>query len=728
MSLTSSTSFLRPLAPKLAPRLDQGRHDVDNVTTNASPRGSTARSSSPTPSKAALTICDGSKPKCSICIERRQQCTYQTSRRVEMAELRTMAQEHGRLLELLRTASPDSVVALVKSLRGSASQSSHLNDLRAGLAPAHPPLHMDLNSRYPNAFAVLEPLHTANVDFRLIDVDKSSAITARNAHKRSRTCGPWTTKLGNQGSPCSELPSTVSRLPTAESINYVDPRLHNLDIGQWTSVSISDLFAAQAISFYLRNEHPYLALFDSDLFLEDLTTGKGQFCTELLVSSLLAWSCASYAQFETEAKRLSPIFLDEGKRRWDARRTHAADLCAVPAAVLLAMTCNQHGKDRVGLTYLDASAEIALQLGLFDRTDAKTKHIRFEDKRVASAASYVAWGTFSWHTLHCLYFRRRHGIGKAPSLPIPGDEQGLQMAYYMGNSFTWIAKFWLIVFDYFYDGYTAYVHSTLQEAELVYMTLLEWSRQLPESCRRSEFCAHHVLLMHIWYHTVILDVWRSFLPRNRKGNLQSFSSPDNTPVAAYNASIRQLKRLVYQFRKSYEATNLSILVTPGYLYLVNEVFRNCAAPDAQFYFLLATHGYLAIGPWCRGISGIAKALLSFGDRMGVFDRAEWTMGLIETVRTAIEELDRNETYSSLYPIDLDADHDGIKTGNMEVLANEFGSLAVQRGLPHKKPWRGRVGEQEQEQLEVWKGDQRDLSLTLGEVAGVDGRDWDEGAM
>lgn len=202
-----------------------------------------------------------------------------------------MAQEHGRLLELLRTASPDSVVALVKSLRGSESHSSHLSDLRAGLAPAHPPLHMDLNFRYPNAFAVLEPLHTANVDFRLIDVNKSPAITTRDAHKRSRTCGPWTTKLGTQGSPYCELPSTVSRLPTAESMNYVDPRLQNLDIGQWTSVSVSDSFAAQAISFYLSNEHPYLALFDPDLFLEDLTTGKGPFCTELLVSSLLAWSC-----------------------------------------------------------------------------------------------------------------------------------------------------------------------------------------------------------------------------------------------------------------------------------------------------------------------------------------------------------------------------------------------------------------------------------------------------
>ncbi|KAG5984591.1 hypothetical protein E4U55_004142 [Claviceps digitariae] len=550
-----------------------------------------------------------------------------------------MAQDHGRLLELLRTASPDSVVAFVKSLRGAESQSSHqLSDLRVGLAPAHPPLHWDLNFRYPNAFSDLDPSHAVDVDFRLIDVNKPSSTTTRKAQKRLRHGGPWAaTKLASQQSPRSELSYIVTRPPSAQSIHYADSRLHNLNIGRWTSVSISNAFAAEAISFYLSNEHPFLALFDSDLFLEDLITGKGQFCTELLVSSLLAWSCASYAQFDAEAKRLSPIFFDEGKLRWDANCTHAADLCTVSAAVLLAMTCNQHGKDRVGLIYLDASAEIALELGLFDCIDEKTKRIRFEDKNVASAASYVAWGTFAWHT--------------------------------------------------------------------------------------------------IWYHTVILDVWRSFLPRNRKGNLQSFSSPDNTPVAAYNASIQQLKRLVYQFRKSFEATNLTILVTPGYLYLVNEVFRNSPASDAQFYFLLSTHGCLAIGPWCRGVSGTAKAFMSFGDRMGIFDQAEWTSGLIETVRMAIEELDRNEMYSSLYPIDLAVDHDGIKSGNMEVLAKEFANFTVQGDLPHKEPQQRRIEEQpheqqeeEQQQFQVWKGDPRDLSLTLSEVAGVDGKEWDGSAL
>lgn len=48
--------------------------------------------------------------------------------------------------------------------------------------------------------------------------------------------------------------------------------------------------------------------------------------------------------------------------------------------------------------YLDASAEIGRQLGLFDRQYEETVAIYFEDQDMASVASYVAWGTFAWQT------------------------------------------------------------------------------------------------------------------------------------------------------------------------------------------------------------------------------------------------------------------------------------------------------------------------------------------
>jgi hypothetical protein len=63
--------------------------------------------------------------------------------------------------------------------------------------------------------------------------------------------------------------------------------------------------------------------------------------------------------------------------------------------MLLVLTCNQHGQDRVGLKYLDASAEIGFRLGLFG--DKDTPMSDFNDEESRSAACFASWGTFGWH-------------------------------------------------------------------------------------------------------------------------------------------------------------------------------------------------------------------------------------------------------------------------------------------------------------------------------------------
>lgn len=63
--------------------------------------------------------------------------------------------------------------------------------------------------------------------------------------------------------------------------------------------------------------------------------------------------------------------------------------------MLLVLTCNQHGQDRVGLNYLNASAEIGLRLGLFGDKDTPMSDL--DDAESRSAASFAAWGVFGWH-------------------------------------------------------------------------------------------------------------------------------------------------------------------------------------------------------------------------------------------------------------------------------------------------------------------------------------------
>jgi hypothetical protein len=49
--------------------------------------------------------------------------------------------------------------------------------------------------------------------------------------------------------------------------------------------------ARRLIGFYLEMDHAVLGHFDADLFVEDLVQFRTEFCSSLLVNSLLLWAC-----------------------------------------------------------------------------------------------------------------------------------------------------------------------------------------------------------------------------------------------------------------------------------------------------------------------------------------------------------------------------------------------------------------------------------------------------
>lgn len=69
-----------------------------------------------------------------------------------------------------------------------------------------------------------------------------------------------------------------------------DERLHKLDISAWSNVPIPNEAAKRALSLHLETDHSIVALFDADLFLDDLVSGSTRFCSRLLVSSLYSWA------------------------------------------------------------------------------------------------------------------------------------------------------------------------------------------------------------------------------------------------------------------------------------------------------------------------------------------------------------------------------------------------------------------------------------------------------
>ena len=77
---------------------------------------------------------------------------------------------------------------------------------------------------------------------------------------------------------------------------YIDSRLRRLDISHWTRVHVSDNWAAQALSLYFEVDHAVATLVDADLFIRDLVARRTEFCSRLLVNSLMFWASVSVPQ------------------------------------------------------------------------------------------------------------------------------------------------------------------------------------------------------------------------------------------------------------------------------------------------------------------------------------------------------------------------------------------------------------------------------------------------
>jgi hypothetical protein len=88
-----------------------------------------------------------------------------------------------------------------------------------------------------------------------------------------------------------------------------DPRLKALDISFWTVVPVTDTFAREAISSYLRSDHRVWWLFDTDVFISDLVRHKFDFCSQFLVNCLLAFASVWSSYPPSPAHSLHFFFL-----------------------------------------------------------------------------------------------------------------------------------------------------------------------------------------------------------------------------------------------------------------------------------------------------------------------------------------------------------------------------------------------------------------------------------
>ncbi|KAK1975573.1 hypothetical protein LZ30DRAFT_605329 [Colletotrichum cereale] len=477
-----------------------------------------------------------------------------------------------------------------------------------------------------------------------------------------------------------------------------DERLLKADILAWTSVKITSLTVKRALSLYLETDHAITALFDVDLVLDDLVSGSTRFCSRLLVNSVLSWACQAYTAYDLEAISWSYSFYDEAELILEHETAIGLATPSTVAALLyLSMSSNCHAKSTTDSNkHLDHAVDLAKSIGLFGIADDGISE-RWPDGAFdflwEKALTQTAWGSFVYITMRCAQ-NQMCKIAYPPRAPIPGDADGLVDAKfpgkphfppYMGRTFPLVCKLALIAHEMIWMnyGYSLCIkgHTMVRPMEVLYRQFLEWADHLPLELVRNNESADHVLLLHIYFHACVLDLFR---PLVQNGNsmevrLESFTSQHASPEAVCLASATQLGRIVITYLQKCSSASHSFLWSTGLLYFANAALREVAYVADNSKKLselrMCIWGYGRLYRSFRLSQGIVQSLLSMALRKGLMESSE--------ARAIIKDSDEkgkhhrgHDKIRAPFLVDLDLATVDPAVAHVDSLVAEFEELAI----------------------------------------------------
>lgn len=187
----------------------------------------------------------------------------------------------------------------------------------------------------------------------------------------------------------------------------------------------------------------------------------------------------------------------------------------------------------------------------------------------------------------------------------------------------------------------------------------------------------------MWFHAAILDLFRPFLKRDdaEKRRLRTFSAPDRTPMAAYMASVNQLKHLIVHFRSNYEASTCTLLWHTAMMYVANAVLRDSRDPEWHQYLLLCLYGYETLRRPFRVAEAIGRGLLT----MMLRDKDGSTSAQAHEILRHLKERGLNYITDEIrapFMGDLELAQTDPAGATMEKLAGDFEDMALFQEFTH----------------------------------------------
>lgn len=188
-----------------------------------------------------------------------------------------------------RLQSAHDVSSVLSSIEGAAHTAARPSDLetaRAILPRTESDIEFELRARYASVFPALPPLDFDTIGIGHLSPGSRQGIAdEENSGGLIPTVGPPQPLRGTYPKHTSPVSGPV------QDRHYCDSRLNRLSIKYWTTIPISDEFAASVLSHHFETYHAIFGCVDCDLFLSDLVNHELNYCSPLLVSAIMSFAC-----------------------------------------------------------------------------------------------------------------------------------------------------------------------------------------------------------------------------------------------------------------------------------------------------------------------------------------------------------------------------------------------------------------------------------------------------
>ncbi|KXJ86060.1 putative C6 transcription factor [Microdochium bolleyi] len=481
---------------------------------------------------------------------------------------KSKATANADVLDLLRNLPEAEALSVLKKIRSGADVGTVVSHVRDGNLLLQMALEPESRFRYsfPYRSELPEDIVANNLYLDSFIYEASSLYSSAPA-ENARTASVQDGSLTHFARRSIEDYHCVYLKPF-HSAQLIEPLLADARVSVWTTVCDDDALMRDLLGVWFRCEYQVSAAFQKDYFLEDLASGRQDFCSSLLVNAVLAYSCVCYPRFSDRSEYWKPQtlhyrFLAEAKRLWELEAMEPR-ITTIQAGIIFNVIHNLCGLDEIGQPYRIHAVALAQSLGLLDGSSPQGS------LRMQNAYAYTAWTLYNWESIVAFSFVIRPLLREPPKWPLPDPASDL--AWYgefwvkyplrhsltpasFGQVFRARSQFRVIMNDYSQAACSPTSKPTHGEANQFRARLDSWFAGLPKPLLPRFIVLPGHLQLHMHYHYLLLTIHE---PLREMIFPNEWPSPQQIVTEA-SKHLQTLLRL-YFLRHGFEAMDIFLIV------------------------------------------------------------------------------------------------------------------------------------------------------------------------